>query len=124
MADARKVFGVIPARLDSKRLPGKVLRDIAGKAMVHRVYENARRSPMLWILSSRPTAAEEVRQYCADHTISVMITGRHPSGTDRLYEVMERTDGDINENMKGDEPTLCPDHLDLNFSPCWQGRRR
>jgi len=107
---------VIPARLDSKRLPGKVLRDIAGKAMVHRVYENAQRSPMLANLIIA-TDSEEVRQYCADHSIPVMMTGRHPSGTDRLHEVMERTDGDVYVNLQGDEPTLYPDHLDLILQP-------
>ena len=121
MADARKVFGVIPARLDSKRLPGKVLRDIAGKAMVHRVYENARRSPMLANLIIA-TDSEEVRQYCADHFIPVMMTGRHLSGTDRLYEVMERTDGDVYVNLQGDEPTLCPEHLDLILQPILTGQ--
>ena len=37
-------FVVIPARYDSSRLPGKPLKDIAGKPMIQHVYENARKS--------------------------------------------------------------------------------
>ena len=42
-----KIMGVIPARFNSSRLPGKALREIAGKPMIHWVYLNAKRSPLL-----------------------------------------------------------------------------
>jgi len=115
-----KVLGVIPARLDSRRLPRKVLRSIAGKAMVHWVYENARKSPLLSDLIVA-TDSDEVHQYCRDHQIPVALTGSHPSGSDRLHEVMQRTDGDIYVNIQGDEPTLRPDHLDLLLRPVLAG---
>ena len=35
---------LIPARLDSTRLPGKPLRDIAGKTLIQRVVEQAKKS--------------------------------------------------------------------------------
>ncbi len=120
MADSQKVFGVIPARLDSKRLPGKVLRDIAGKAMVHMVYEAALRSPLLTDLIVA-TDSEEVFRYCSGHGVRVTMTGHHPSGSDRLHEVMERTDGDIYVNIQGDEPTLRTDHLELLLQPILSG---
>jgi len=120
MTDFRKIFGVIPARLDSKRLPGKVLRDIAGKAMVHRVYESAKRSPLLTDLIVA-TDSEAVLRYCSDNGIPIIMTGRHPSGSDRIHEVMERTDGDVYVNIQGDEPTLRPDHLELLLRPILTG---
>jgi 3-deoxy-manno-octulosonate cytidylyltransferase (CMP-KDO synthetase) len=120
MRDPRKILGVIPARLDSKRLPGKVLRDIAGKAMVHRVYESARQSLLLDALIVA-TDSEEVRQYCLIHDIPVAMTGRHSSGSDRLHEVMEKTDGDVYVNIQGDEPTLRPDHVELLLQPILAG---
>jgi 3-deoxy-manno-octulosonate cytidylyltransferase (CMP-KDO synthetase) len=112
MAPSQKVLGVIPARLDSKRLPGKVLRNIAGRAMVHWVFDSARRSPLLSDLVVATDSAE-VRQYCLSHDMPVIMTGRHPSGSDRIHEVMERTDADFYVNIQGDEPTLRPDHLAL-----------
>ena len=52
-----KIMGVIPARFNSSRLPGKALREIAGKPMIHWVYQNAKRSPLLTdLLPSRRTA--------------------------------------------------------------------
>ncbi len=111
-----KIVGIIPARLDSQRLPGKVLLQICGKAMVQWVYERARESPLLGKLLVA-TDSEEVRQYCADQRIPVILTGRHSSGTDRLHEVMERTDGDIYVNIQGDEPTIHTAHIELLLRP-------
>ncbi|MBP1716520.1 MAG: 3-deoxy-D-manno-octulosonatecytidylyltransferase, partial [Deltaproteobacteria bacterium] len=42
-----EVFGIIPARYGSTRLPAKVLADIVGKPLIQHVYERARRSPSL-----------------------------------------------------------------------------
>lgn len=120
MPDSPKILGVIPARLDSKRLPGKVLRQIAGKPMLHWVYQNARRSSLLTDLIVA-TDNEQVRRFCEEQGIPVTMTGQHPSGTDRLHEVMLRTDADVYANIQGDEPMLRPDHLELLLSPFLKG---
>lgn len=120
MRESRKILGVIPARLDSKRLPGKVLRSIGGKAMVHWVYESAKQSPLLTGLIVAADS-EEVQQYCRAQNIPVTMTGQHASGSDRLHEVMEKTDGDVYVNIQGDEPTLRPDHIDLLLKPILSG---
>jgi 3-deoxy-manno-octulosonate cytidylyltransferase (CMP-KDO synthetase) len=111
-----KIIGVIPARYDSQRLPGKVLLEIGRKPMIHWVYERARQSNLLHALLVA-TDSEEVRQYCAGHDIPVLLPGLHPSGSDRLHEVMERTDGDIYVNIQGDEPTLRAEHIELLLHP-------
>jgi len=120
MQDSRKVIGVIPARLGSTRLPRKVLRAIAGKAMLHWVYESAARSSLLDELVVAADS-EDVGQYCRSHNLAVMMTGSHPSGSDRLHEVMERTDGGIYVNIQGDEPTLRTDHVELLLEPVLSG---
>jgi 3-deoxy-manno-octulosonate cytidylyltransferase (CMP-KDO synthetase) len=111
-----KIIGVIPARLDSQRLPGKVLLPIEGKAMIHWVYERARKSPLLPQLFVA-TDSDKVRQYCNEHEIPVMFTLKHSSGTDRLNEVMLRTDADIYVNIQGDEPTIRVEHIELLLKP-------
>lgn len=111
-----KVLGVIPARYDSTRLPGKVLREIAGKPMLYRVYSNARRSSVLTDLLVA-TDSEKVLEYCRREGIPVMLTGRHPSGTDRLREVMGRLEADVYINIQGDEPTIRPEHLEAVVGP-------
>jgi 3-deoxy-manno-octulosonate cytidylyltransferase (CMP-KDO synthetase) len=111
-----KIVGVIPARLDSQRLPGKVLLKIGEKAMVHWVYERARESSLLSQLFVA-TDNDKVQQYCTSHSIPVTMTAQHASGSDRLYEVMEHTDGDIYLNLQGDEPTLRAEHIELLLHP-------
>jgi 3-deoxy-manno-octulosonate cytidylyltransferase (CMP-KDO synthetase) len=121
MSSHPKILGVIPARFDSQRLPGKVLRQIGTKAMVHWVYERARQSVLLNQLIVA-TDNDKVHQYCEDHDIPVMLTRQHPSGSDRLNEVMERTDGDIYVNIQGDEPTIRADHIELLLRPLLAGK--
>jgi 3-deoxy-manno-octulosonate cytidylyltransferase (CMP-KDO synthetase) len=116
MKTRSRILGIIPARFESQRLPGKVLRNIGDKAMLHWVYERARESPLLNKLFVA-TDSEKVRQYCANHGIPVVMTAQHSSGSDRLYEVMEQTDGDIYLNLQGDEPTLRAEHIELLLRP-------
>jgi 3-deoxy-manno-octulosonate cytidylyltransferase (CMP-KDO synthetase) len=120
MPDSLRILGVIPARLDSTRLPGKVLREIAGKPMLHWVYEHALRSPLLTGLIVA-TDSDQVQGFCERQGIPVTMTGSHPSGTDRLHEVMARTDADIYVNIQGDEPMLRPEHLELLLTPFLKG---
>lgn len=120
MSARPKILGVIPARMGSSRLPGKVLREIAGKPMVYWVYHNARRSSLLADLLVA-TENEEVKQYCESQGIPVTMTGRHPSPTDRVHEVLTRTDADVYVNIQGDEPMLRPAHFDLLLTPFFEG---
>ena len=115
-----KILGVIPARFNSTRLPGKALREIAGKPMIHWVYLNAKRSPLLTDLIVATDSAE-IQQSCEAGGIPVTMTREHPSGGDRVHEVMTRTDADIYVNIQGDEPTLRPDHLELMLEPFLNG---
>jgi 3-deoxy-manno-octulosonate cytidylyltransferase (CMP-KDO synthetase) len=121
MKSRLKVLGIIPARYDSQRLQGKVLRTIGDKAMVHWVYDRARQSKLLHTVIVA-TDSEKVRDYCTLHNIPVMMTAQHASGSDRLFEAMEQTDGDIYVNLQGDEPTLRVEHIELLLRPILDGK--
>jgi 3-deoxy-manno-octulosonate cytidylyltransferase (CMP-KDO synthetase) len=113
----RKVLGVIPARLESTRLPGKPLREICGRPMIAWVYESARPAACLDHLLVA-TDAPEVESYCRENGIPVMLTSReHKSGTDRLAEVMAREPAEIYVNIQGDEPMITPGHLERLLRP-------
>ncbi|HTY99523.1 MAG TPA: 3-deoxy-manno-octulosonate cytidylyltransferase [Rhodocyclaceae bacterium] len=105
---------VIPARYGSTRLPGKPLLDIAGKPMVVRVVEAARRSGAaeVWVA----TDDGRVRDAVAAAGYSVCMTrADHASGTDRLAEVAGVRgwgDDDIVVNLQGDEPLVDPALID------------
>jgi 3-deoxy-manno-octulosonate cytidylyltransferase (CMP-KDO synthetase) len=108
---ALTVLGVIPARLASRRLPRKVLREIAGRPLVAWVYEAARRAPDLdEVLVA--TDADEVMRACARLGIPAVLTSSaHPSGTDRVWEVAQSRAADVYVNIQGDEPFVTPGHV-------------
>jgi 3-deoxy-manno-octulosonate cytidylyltransferase (CMP-KDO synthetase) len=117
-----KVLGVIPARLESHRLPRKVLRNILGRPMIEWVYQRARRAPCLDGLVVA-TDSDEIFTYCCDRGIAVEMTStEHRSGTDRLVEVMQRQReagkaAEVYINIQGDEPMVSPAHIELLLAP-------
>ncbi|MBX3680480.1 3-deoxy-manno-octulosonate cytidylyltransferase [Cognatazoarcus halotolerans] len=101
---------VIPARFASSRLPGKPLADIGGKPMVVRVLERARQAGAdeVWVATDHSGVAAAVESAGG----SVVLTREdHPSGTDRLAEVVARLGWDdetLVVNVQGDEPLIEP----------------
>jgi 3-deoxy-manno-octulosonate cytidylyltransferase (CMP-KDO synthetase) len=111
------VLGVIPARLHSQRLPRKVLRDIAGRALVLRTYDAAKRSPHLTDLLIA-TDSEEVAGVCSAHGVPAVVTSAdHPSGTDRVWEVAQHRAADVYVNIQGDEPLVTTGHIETLVRP-------
>lgn len=114
---ARRVLGVIPARLDSTRLPRKVLREIAGRPMLAWVVEAARRCPELDEVVVA-TDSEEVGALCEREGWPWRMTSAElPSGTDRLCAVARELDAEIYVNIQGDEPLLAPEHVRALLAP-------
>jgi 3-deoxy-manno-octulosonate cytidylyltransferase (CMP-KDO synthetase) len=112
-----KVIGVIPARMHSERLPGKVLRSIVGVPMLRRVFDGVRGCKRLAELLVA-TDSEEVYRYCASEGMSsIMTAGTHQSGTERIIEVMQTKPADVYVNIQGDEPMLTAEHIDLLIEP-------
>ncbi len=115
-----KVIGIIPARYDSTRFPGKPLVDIAGMTMIQRVYNQVKHAASL---SEVVVATDDQRIF--DHVKSfagnVVMTKKEPqSGTDRCAEVINNISGfDIAINIQGDEPFIDPQQIDLLVS-CFQ----
>jgi 3-deoxy-manno-octulosonate cytidylyltransferase (CMP-KDO synthetase) len=107
-----KILGVIPARWASTRLPGKPLSDIGGKPMIVRVAEQVLKTRLLdsvVVATDHPPIAEAVKNTC-----QVLLTRTdHPTGTDRIGEVMEAYNGfDAVINIQGDEPFIHPEQID------------
>ncbi len=102
---------VIPARYASTRLPGKPLKDIAGKPMIEWVYRQTDRRAARARSSSRPTTSAS-RPRAARSARAVELTAtEHASGTDRIAELARRfawDDGQIVVNVQGDEPLISP----------------
>jgi 3-deoxy-manno-octulosonate cytidylyltransferase (CMP-KDO synthetase) len=109
-----RVYGVIPARLQSSRLPRKLLLAETGKPLIQYTWEQARRAKSLAGVIVA-TDSEEIARVVRGFDGHVEMTGEHPSGTDRIAEVVRRScrDAQIIVNIQGDEPEIDPQHIDL-----------
>lgn len=105
---------VIPARMQSTRLPGKPLADICGRPMVLWVVDRARRSKAAGVIVA--TDSDEIADVCRADGVDVETTSpSHASGTDRIAEVARRRDWSSDQiivNVQGDEPLLPPELVD------------
>ena len=107
-----KVIGVIPARYESRRFPGKPLAFIRGKPMIQHVYEQVRKSKdidQVIVATDHDQIRETVNKFGG---FAVMTNSRHETGTDRILEVMNKVEGDLFVNIQGDEPLICPKLVD------------
>jgi len=112
--------GIIPARYESSRFPGKPLAEILGKPMFWHVHDRASRCPQM---KSVTLATDDRRIFDAAESLGVpvvMTSASHQSGTDRVLEAA-RTLGLDNDavvvNIQGDEPALEPAMLTELVTP-------
>jgi 3-deoxy-manno-octulosonate cytidylyltransferase (CMP-KDO synthetase) len=103
---------VIPARLDSSRLPKKVLLDLKGKTVIQRVYEQCLKVKNIdgVYIATDSTEIEGVCRSFTDHII--LTKSSHQSGTDRIGEAVSGIDCDIVVNVQGDEPFIDPNLIE------------
>ena len=103
---------VIPARLDSSRLPKKILLDLKGKTVIQRVYEQClkvKNIDRVYIA----TDSSEIEEVCRSFTNHIILTkSTHQSGTDRIGEALAGIDCDIVVNVQGDEPFIDPNLIE------------
>jgi 3-deoxy-manno-octulosonate cytidylyltransferase (CMP-KDO synthetase) len=113
MTDTRTLV-LIPARMASTRLPGKMLLDIAGLPMIVHVLRRAEAANIgrVAVATDTPDIAAVVKSHGGE---AVMTSADHPSGSDRIFEALGKLDPsgqiDIVINLQGDFPTIRPDNI-------------
>jgi 3-deoxy-manno-octulosonate cytidylyltransferase (CMP-KDO synthetase) len=109
-----KILGIIPARYASTRFPGKPLIDLAGKSMIQRVYEQAKKASSL---AEVVVATDDKKIFDAVKAFNgnvIMTSKEHQSGTDRCAEVSLKMIGfHAVINIQGDEPLIDPNQINL-----------
>lgn len=108
-----KCIGIIPARYQSVRFPGKPLVLIYHKPMIQWVYERASEAlPQVWVATDNQDILDAVKAFGGN---AIMTSPDHQSGTDRCAEaarkISEEFDFDIVVNIQGDEPFIEPDQI-------------
>jgi len=112
-----RVVGIIPARYEAVRLPGKVLADIAGRPMIEHVYQRASQAQsldQLLVATDDERIAQVVRDFGGR---AVMTSPQHKSGSDRIAEVAAKLECDVVVNIQGDEPLIEPAAIDALTRP-------
>ncbi|MEM9022943.1 MAG: 3-deoxy-manno-octulosonate cytidylyltransferase [Bacteroidota bacterium] len=109
-----RVLGIIPARYDSTRFPGKPLAEIAGKSMIQRVYERVRQANGLHHVVVATDDARIAQHVEAFGGAVTMTDPTHCSGTDRCAEASRNVTEphDVVVNIQGDEPLIHPEQID------------
>ena len=111
---------LIPARIDSTRLPGKPLADIAGKPMIAQVAARALESKVGRVIVATDSA--DVADAARKEGVEAFVThGNHQSGSDRIFEALQAIDPkgevDIVINLQGDLPTIPPADISAVLRP-------
>lgn len=109
--------GIIPARYDSTRFPGKLLADLHGKSVLERTWLRAGKSSLLdkvIIAAADERISKAAHQFGAE---VIDVFDNCSSGSDRIELAackLEREgfDPDVIVNIQGDEPFIEPDTVD------------
>lgn len=103
------MIAIIPARYDSERLPGKLMKHIGDRPIIQHVYENAVDSKLFdqVIIACDQAMYDRINFSC----VKYLTSSTHLNGTTRIAEVAQTIDADIVFNIQGDEPFLPHEHL-------------
>lgn len=108
-------IGIIPARYESSRFPGKPLALINNKPMIQRVYENISKAiENVWVATDDERIFNAVERFGGN---AIMTSKEHQSGTDRCAEaariLSKKINFDVVINVQGDEPFIQPEQIEL-----------
>ena len=106
-----RVIGIIPVRLESKRLPEKALKEICGIPMILHTFKRAQLCSALDELYVATDNQQIYDLITNNNGKAIMTSTEHQVGTDRIAEAAQSLDCDIVVNIQGDEALLNPNHI-------------
>ena len=104
---------VIPARLDSERLPGKVLKDFLGMPMIEHVWRRAQlTNPLLETVIA--TDSSEIKKIVEKFGANCILTSKdHKNGISRVGEIVNILNWDHYLVLQADEILIEPESLNV-----------
>ena len=101
-----RIVAAIPARLNSSRLPKKLLRDICGKTLITRTYEATVNSNLFDDVFVVTNSSEIIAELESSKVKYIFDDANYQTGTDRIAGVASKIEADIIINVQGDEPFI------------------
>lgn len=110
----QNIIAIIPARLASTRLAGKLLLEIGGKPLILHTLEQAKKAKNIERIIVATDDEKILKVVNESGNEAVLTSADHQSGSDRIAEVAEKLlpDNSIIVNVQGDEPMISPDTID------------
>jgi len=107
------VVGIIPARYDSTRLPGKPLKLIGDISLIMRVFSQCSKVDLFNEIVVATDDERILSHVEESEGKAVMTSSEHGSGTERCEEALGKIEGnfDFVINIQGDEPFINPEHI-------------
>lgn len=108
-----RAIGIIPARYEASRFPGKLLASLGGRTVIEHVYRRSRQSCKLdevYVATDDDRIAKAVKSFDGN----VIRTSAKPTtGTERIAEACGEIEAEVVVNIQGDEPFLDGEMVDL-----------
>ena len=114
MTDKKNIIAVVQARMTSKRLPGKVLSDLAGKPMLVRVVERIRQSDLIdsiVVATTHEASDNPIEDLCSQQGYDC-YRGNPQDVLDRFYQVARQIKADVVVRITADCPVIDPELVD------------
>ncbi|MFI9201643.1 3-deoxy-manno-octulosonate cytidylyltransferase [Streptomyces sp. NPDC053048] len=111
MTATRRHIAVIPCRWGASRFPGKPLAVLGTMPLLWHVHQRCRQAERL---ADAVVATDDhrIEATCRQLDIPCVMTGEHPTGTDRVAECAQHLQADAYINVQGDEPFISPEAID------------
>lgn len=119
-----RTIAIIQARMSSTRLPGKVLREIAGEPMLARVIERAKRATLVdevVLATTTDPSDDPVAAFCAERGYN-FTRGSLNDVLDRYYQAAKEYKAEVIVRLTADCPVLDPEVVDQTIKPLIESR--
>lgn len=119
-----KLITIVQARMNSSRLPGKVLLPLAGKPVLYHIYERlleCRLTNEIVIATSKEESDDPIANFCADHNI-LLFRGGLDDVLDRFYKTAQKYSADAILRITGDCPIIDPIVIDAVITGFMSGK--
>lgn len=112
-----KIIATIEARMTSKRLPGKVMLNAAGKPMLEHLVDRIRRAPSIdgIVLATTVNASDDVLVEFAQRVGIGHYRGSEEDVMARVIDAAESVDADIVVELTGDNPLIDPQIIEQSI---------